>query len=228
MAKIALGTTGEATQPDCMKALVVELNGTFLFVFAGVGSAMAVVNEGFDMCKFGADKLLAGPLVGLFFVGMAHALVVVVMISVGFSISGGKSQPGRDSCPGCQSTRYWITQCAAAGILLEYLTMGLCYGLPPRSIDGGGFDVLSPLRSLRYNCKPEEGFPRRPGPIADWAFSGAYMNPARCFGPPLMSGNWTDHWVYWVGPLIGGGLARLIYENFFIVWSHGPIPRDDD
>ncbi|GAB4837232.1 MIP aquaporin (TC 1.A.8) [Ancistrocladus abbreviatus] len=196
MAKIALGTIGEATQPDCMKALVVEFNCTFLFVFAGVGSAMAVFNEGFDMCKFGVDKLSAGPLVG-----MAHALVVVVMISVGFSISGGASQPGRNT------SAHWP---------------------PPRSIDGGGFDVLSPLHSLRYNCKPKEGFPRRPGSIADWAFSGAYMNPARCFGPPLVSGNWTDHWVYWVGPLIGGGLARLIHENFFIVRSHGPIPRDDD
>ena len=41
MAKIALGTTREATQPDCIKALVVEFVTTFLFVFAGVGSAMA-------------------------------------------------------------------------------------------------------------------------------------------------------------------------------------------
>ncbi|KAJ1375342.1 hypothetical protein SESBI_51123, partial [Sesbania bispinosa] len=36
MAKIALGTTREATQPDCIQALVVEFIATFLFVFAGV------------------------------------------------------------------------------------------------------------------------------------------------------------------------------------------------
>jgi aquaporin TIP len=41
MAKVALGTTREATQPDCIKALIVEFITTFLFVFAGVGSAMA-------------------------------------------------------------------------------------------------------------------------------------------------------------------------------------------
>jgi aquaporin TIP len=40
MAKIALGTTREATQPDCIQALIVEFIATFLFVFAGVGSAM--------------------------------------------------------------------------------------------------------------------------------------------------------------------------------------------
>lgn len=40
MAKIALGCVGEATQPDCIRALVVEFITTFLFVFAGVGSAI--------------------------------------------------------------------------------------------------------------------------------------------------------------------------------------------
>lgn len=41
MAKIPLGSYSEATKPDCIKALVVEFVVTFLFVFAGVGSAMA-------------------------------------------------------------------------------------------------------------------------------------------------------------------------------------------
>lgn len=41
MAKIALGTSQEAAQPDCIRALVVEFITTFLFVFAGVGTAIA-------------------------------------------------------------------------------------------------------------------------------------------------------------------------------------------
>lgn len=41
MAKIALGNGREAIQRDCLQALVVEFIVTFLFVFAGVGSAMA-------------------------------------------------------------------------------------------------------------------------------------------------------------------------------------------
>lgn len=40
MAKIALGTGREAFQADCIRALIVEFICTFLFVFAGVGSAM--------------------------------------------------------------------------------------------------------------------------------------------------------------------------------------------
>ena len=45
------------------------------------------------------------------------------------------------------------------------------------------------------------------GPI-----SGASMNPARSFGPVLISGVWTAHWIYWVSPIIGAALGAFAYE----------------
>ena len=42
--------------------------------------------------------------------------------------------------------------------------------------------------------------------------TGASLNPARTFGPALISMNFTAHWAYWLGPIIGALLAALLYR----------------
>ncbi len=44
--------------------------------------------------------------------------------------------------------------------------------------------------------------------------SGGAFNPARVFGPALISGNWRNHWLYWVADFLGAGLAGFA-QSFF-------------
>ena len=43
--------------------------------------------------------------------------------------------------------------------------------------------------------------------------SGTSTNPARSFGPSLISGVWSGWWVYWLGPLAGALIAVALYHR---------------
>jgi glycerol uptake facilitator-like aquaporin len=42
--------------------------------------------------------------------------------------------------------------------------------------------------------------------------TGAAMNPARWFGPAVASGDYTNWYVWWIGPLIGAIVGAVIYR----------------
>jgi aquaporin TIP len=47
------------------------------------------------------------------------------------------------------------------------------------------------------------------------------MNPAGSFGPALVAGVWSNHWIYWLGPFVGAAVAIFVYDSCFAVVSNG-------
>jgi aquaporin TIP len=54
--------------------------------------------------------------------------------------------------------------------------------------------------------------------------TGAAMNPARAFGPMLVQNVWGDGWIWYIGPLLGGGVAALAYDLLYLTPVLRPPP----
>lgn len=64
------------------------------------------------------------------------------------------------------------------------------------------------------------------GNMAGVAVSGAAMNPIRWFGPAVIQRDWSNFWVWIVGPIIAGIVAALLYDRFLMDKS-APVPAPD-
>lgn len=101
------------------------------------------------------------------------------------------------------------------------MTFGLVYTVYATAVDPkkGDLGVIAPIAI---------GFIVGANILAGGAFDGASMNPAVSFGPAVVSWTWDNHWVYWLGPLIGAAIAALVYDTLFIGnITHEQLPVTD-
>lgn len=249
MRNMAIGRPDEATHPDSLKAAVAEFISTLIFVFAGQGSGMAFSKL--------TDNGAATP-AGLISAALAHAFALFVAVAVGANISGGHVNPavtfgafigGNISL--LRAILYWVAQLlgsVVACLLLKFsihgvgiaafglssgvsvinalileivMTFGLVYTVYATALDPkkGNLGIIAPIAI---------GFIVGANILVGGAFDGASMNPAVSFGPALVSWTWTNHWVYWAGPMAGAAIAAVIYETFIMTsHSHEQLPTQD-
>uniref|UniRef100_A0A8C5RID3 Aquaporin 6 n=1 Tax=Laticauda laticaudata TaxID=8630 RepID=A0A8C5RID3_LATLA len=62
------------------------------------------------------------------------------------------------------------------------------------------------------------------GHLVGHYYTRCSMNPARSFGPAVITGDFLQQWIFWVGPLIGAVLASVLY-NFVIYYDAKPFSQ---
>ncbi|CAL5334246.1 unnamed protein product [Camellia sinensis] len=249
IARIAIGTPAEASQPDALKAALAEFFSMLIFVFAGEGAGMA-----FNKLTDDGSTTPAG----LVAASLAHAFALFVAVSVGANISGGHVNPAvtfgafiGGHITLLRSVLYWVAQCLGsivACLLLKFstggmetsafslssgvsvwnalvfeivMTFGLVYTVYATAVDPkkGNIGTIAPIAI---------GFIVGANILAGGAFDGASMNPAVSFGPAVVSWSWDNHWVYWLGPFVGSAIAAVVYEVLFIAQNtHEQLPTTD-
>jgi MIP family channel proteins len=209
---------------DKLRPCFAEFIGTFALIFVGIG---AIKTAGHDVLG----------------VALAHGLTIAAFVSATMHISGGQLNPAVTFgllCGGhmtiANAIRYWISQ-LLGGFTAALICLGLfgrdvvVTGTPQLAINLNGPQGILVEAILTfflvfvvYGTAVDErgrgvaGFAIGSTITLDILFggplTGAAMNPARVFGPALAANFWHDHYVYWLGPLIGGALGGLVYGLF--------------
>jgi len=88
---------------------------------------------------------------------------------------------------------------AIATFFLVFVVFGTA--VDPRGPKVGGFAI---------------GLTVTAGILAIGPLTGGSMNPARSFGPAIVAHVFEGQTAYWIGPLLGGIVAALLYEKLFL------------
>jgi len=217
--------------PSLLRRSLAEALGTFGLVFIGVGSVLVA-------------KAYPGLSAGLLGIGLAHAIVLSVMITATMAISGGHLNPA-------VTVGLLVGRRASAATAGAYIVAQLVGGVlgafavkllfPPGMAKLASFGTPSLANNITIaqaigleavltfflvsavfgTCVNAEA-PKVGGfavglvllfdILVGGPLTGAAMNPARAFGPAFVAGDWVAQGVYWVGPILGGIVAGLVWE----------------
>jgi MIP family channel proteins len=217
------------TRPDLPRRCAAEAIAAFALVFAGCGAVVS--NAVYD----GA--------LGNVGVALTFGLVIMVMVYATGHLSGAHINPAvtlaftmTRHLPPREAVAYIAAQCtgatlAAIALLAVWPDQPAQLGatVPAVGIGVGSALVYELILTaiLMFVIVAVATDTRAVGAAAAIAIGGAVgldalfggpvtgasMNPARSLGPAIAAGEWSDFWIYVVGPVVGAALAALAYQG---------------
>jgi aquaporin NIP len=213
-------------RPDLGRRALAEGLAAFALVFAGCGAI--VTNATYDAA------------LGAVGIALVFGLVIMVMVYATGHLSGAHINPAVTVAftltrhfPAREAIAYIAAQCAGAilaalVLLAVWPSQPAALGASVPTVGVGSALVYEAILTaiLMFVIMAVATDTRAVGAAAAIAIggtigldalfggpvTGASMNPARSLGPALVSGTWTDFWVYVVGPVLGASLGALAYQ----------------
>jgi MIP family channel proteins len=235
----ALALKAEVASPEGRRALSAEFLGTLLFLVFSAGTV--TVTGGLLAERMTSARLLA--------IALAQGAAYSIFVAATLPISGGHLNPAvtlaallSKQIGAAKALLYMLAQCAGAvagALLLMVMIPASMHGnlgadtLAARVTVGGGLVTEIVLTSVLVAAVLAAARGASPvrlaivglvivlGQLVGAPLTGASMNPARSFGPALVAGMWSHHWIYWLGPFVGATVAIVIHDFCFSVDSKG-------
>ncbi|XP_048868012.1 aquaporin-1-like [Brienomyrus brachyistius] len=219
------------------RAVLAELVGMTLFIVLSISSAIGNTNNA------NPDQEVK--------VSLAFGLAIATLAQSLGHISGAHLNPAvtLGMLASCQISVFKAVMYIAAQMLGAAVASGIVHGVRPNGTEALGLNALNNIsasqgvgiellatfqlvlcviattdkrrRDVTGSAPLAIGLSVCLGHLAAISYTGCGINPARSFGPAVITGNFENHWVYWVGPMCGGVAAALLYE--FLLY-----PKFDD
>ena len=198
-----------------MKKYLAELVGTFVLTFLGCGTAVSL-NCGSDTasvvgtaiafglsvvamayCIGGITKDAIGYWVGQFIGGVLAACCLAAIVGMEPSLALG-THTGANACPNGNIALGLVVEVVLT-MLFVLVVLGATAKTNGATNNFAGLAIGLSLILIH---------------LVGIHYTGTSVNPARSFGPALFEGGaaLSQVWVFIVGPLVGGGLAALIWK----------------
>jgi aquaporin TIP len=241
----SLGLTARDLGPRLWKSAIAEGIAVLLFVFIGAGAVAVITTPGIITADGGLTvPALTGI---AFAHGLAIATMVAMTAGISGGhvnpavtfalVVTGRMKAG----PGVVYVAAQLIGAVLGALLLQIVLVGEvegalgAHGGVSPAVDGEGAGVVvemvltfvlvftvfavavDPRRGLGSIAPLMIGLAILIDHFVGVPLTGASMNPARSFGPALVANEWTDHWIYWAGPGLGGALAGMVY--MLLYWN---------